>query len=359
MNWLDQLIQANSDACEQFVYATYNIRSWSPHLKSTIEGTQSSYPIPWYNKVISKWKLRSHQRELDKLIRTDRIDLMHFHFGNVAILNLDWIARLSIPICVSLYGYDYEYLITKNPDTLAAYRKLASLNSIFIVEGRFSKSVLEGYGIPGNQIKILHMLFNRGVPGTVIPYHQPVWLFQAATFTEKKNQLGLLEALQDRHRSRFIIRMHGEIADANYYRELKRVIKSKPSHHIQIGGLLPFENYIQALRRHHFSINLSKRSLSKDTEGGCPVFLKDSLSLGKPVISTKHCDIPELVINEFNGYLLEENDIRAVTWLLDKLLHLSDRKYLNLCSNAKHGVESNLLQNLTRDEMLKIYKGLI
>jgi len=56
-----------------------------------------------------------------------------------------------------------------------------------------------------------------------------------------------------------------------------------------------------------------------DSEGGAPVTLIEMIATGMPVISTKHCDIPEVVQNGIDNWLVAERDAAG---LADKLLWL-------------------------------------
>lgn len=55
--------------------------------------------------------------------------------------------------------------------------------------------------------------------------------------------------------------------------------------HVQIRfhSKISFEQYKLILQQSDVAVNLSRRSKEFDTEGGCPVFVKDALWFGKPV----------------------------------------------------------------------------
>ncbi len=368
MNWLEKLLEESSDKCEHHIYSSFYKRPRNEKFKYVDAGINCSYPVSILSKIKNKINQASNIKQLDNYIHQQKIQLIHFHFGNVAIQYKDWIQKTGLPFCVSLYGFDYEYLVYKNRSIKSDYVFLSKLGGRFIVEGDYSRKLIQRYGISIQQIHIVHMLYDRqhqksgnffNVAEFPITYSQPIKLFQAATFTEKKNQLGLVEALQDRHASCFIISFYGEQVDKIYFQELEKAVKSKYKHCIQIHDKISLDEYLNALDNSHFTINLSKRSKQNDTEGGCPVILKDGLSLGKPGISTNHCDIPEIIVNGCNGFLLPENDHSAVTELLDRLLLLSQKEYTKLCCNARESVKTNISQKITEQDLLSVYKSMI
>lgn len=359
MNWLENLLEESKDVCEHHIFASYYIRSQSNQFHYVNAGLKTDYPLPLAAKVKARWQQPKNSKILFKYIQDNNIQLIHFHFGHVAIKFKQLINSSGLPFCISLYGFDYEYLVYKNPKVKTDYLFLAKFGGRFIVEGNYSKKILENYGIPVQQIEIVHMLYDRKFAGSSHKYMEPIRLFQAATFTEKKNQLGLVEALQDRHAGRFVIAFYGEKHDKQYYKELKSIVKGKNKHCIHMHDKLSFADYLNALDTAHFTVNLSKRSHDQDTEGGCPVLLKDSLNLGKPGISTNHCDIPELIVHECNGFLLPENDTQSVTELLDYLLLIPQNKYSRYCTNALESVNTNIAQKMTRNDLLNVYQAML
>ena len=87
-----------------------------------------------------------------------------------------------------------------------------------------------------------------------------------------------------------------------------------------------------------------------DTEGGCPVFLKDSLALGRPVLATPHCDIPDLLVHGYNGLMAVEYDF---------LLRCSPKQHAEFMKNACRSVHANAGSWFSATETLGVYKGLV
>ncbi|MBK9109266.1 MAG: glycosyltransferase [Saprospiraceae bacterium] len=205
----------------------------------------------------------------------------------------------------------------------------------------------------------MHLLFFRNAEIHFNLWNHPIRLLQVATYTEKKNQLELLEALQDRHAGRFSLSFYGEFYNQAYVHEIQKVARSKHKHSISINGKLNFEDYLKALRYTHFSMQWSKRTKTNDTEGGCPVFIKDSLGLGRPVIGSRHCDIPDILVHHFNAYLTEEQDLNALTEILDEIMSIDSFTYLKLQRNALQSVHENKSAHLSGRELTEVYCKMI
>ncbi|MFZ1423319.1 MAG: glycosyltransferase family 4 protein [Saprospiraceae bacterium] len=359
MNWMERLWQRTANYCEHFIFAKYYIKD--PNTVFYFINPQKSinYPIGILDKFKERLRFPSTVRKLKQSIIEQKIQILHFHFGHLAIEYRDLLQKLDIPFCVSLYGFDYEYLIHNKPETKQEYIKLANLGGRFIVEGNYSANLIASYGIPASKIFKVHMLFKIENGFSKPQFKTPIKLFQAATFTEKKNQIALVDALKDRHIGKFQISFYGEQGDRNYYVNLLKAIDLKQKHDIRIQGLLPFNAYLKELRNSHFTINLSKKSSAQDTEGGCPVLLKDSLSLARPVITTAHCDIPDIIVNAYNGILLPEDDPEAVECMLDSLLKFNQKEYLQLCRNALETVDINCSNNISAAELRSVYQSMV
>ncbi len=359
MNWLEALLEQSKKSCQHHIFAPYYIRNKNESFQYVEAGIHCNYPISLRSKIKSYLAFEKNKRYLEKYILEHKIQIVHFHFGHTVLPFKKWIADMSIPFCVSLYGFDYEYLVYKNPQVKIDYHHLGSKGAHFIVEGNYSKKLLESYGIATAQIHKVHMIFDRGIKVKLIPYRQPIRLLQVASYSEKKNQLGLINALNTSHAGKFRISFFGEILDHRYMRELKNLMKVKSEHTIKLHGKLNWTDYLKELQDSHFIVNLSRRSSEMDTEGGCPVFLKDGLSLGKPAIASRHCDIPEWIINDLNGFLVEENNVKQVSDILDKILLLSENEFKKLCTNAFYSVEANSKQHITSSELISVYKDIL
>lgn len=358
MNWLEALLRSTLHSCSHFIYCEYLSREPVVDYPLIRKVSKTSYPVSAFERIkqgLSKAKMIKH---LDHWLASNTIDVVHVHFGHMAIRYKDWLIGTHKPIVVSLYGFDYEHLVFKDPQVADHYRELASKGARFIVEGNYSRQLLINYGIAVNQIFIVHLLFHRKHFSCFLPWNQPIRFVQVATYTEKKNQLGFLEALQDRHAGKFTFSFYGEFQDTRYVKELRKVIQTKPKQCIMLKGKLSFSDYLDTIIDAHFCVQWSRKSGTMDTEGGCPVFIKDSLSLARPIVGSKHCDIPDILVHGWNAYLTDEQDQIALTALLDEIQIMNENAYLKMQRNALQSVLENIKGNLSGNELTGVYKSI-
>ena len=82
---------------------------------------------------------------------------------------------------------------------------------------------------------------------------------------------------------------------------------------IHFVGELPPRELRDLLYEHHVLLQASVRATDGDAEGGLPVILLEAAASGLPLIGSRHCDIPEIVVDGQTGWLCAERDVAALT----------------------------------------------
>ncbi len=68
---------------------------------------------------------------------------------------------------------------------------------------------------------------------------------------------------------------------------------------------------------------------------GLPMAILEAMSYGMPIIATKVGDIPEAVIDSFNGYLFNAGDIDSLKQIIIDFISLNKNEWNKLSSNSK------------------------
>lgn len=275
---------------------------------------------------------------LNFLIRRSRLDqliflilvcwyqpeVIHVHFGDSGWENLFLKRILRKKYIVSFYGYDYSSLLARNPVWNKRYRMLFHKGDAFIVEGSKARNTLVSMGCPDEKIFENHLgvdllqieFTERKHPGL----GETIRLLQVATFVEKKGH-------------RFTVRAFAKALEKVPNLTLTFVGSGKLQPDIQqlvcdlglesrVDFLPPFpyRELMRMARLHHIFIQPSIHASDGDCEGGAPVVLLDMQASGMPVISTRHCDIPEYIQDRITGFLVEERDVHA---LAERIIYLA------------------------------------
>jgi colanic acid/amylovoran biosynthesis glycosyltransferase len=125
--------------------------------------------------------------------------------------------------------------------------------------------------------------------------------------------------------------------------------------------LLGFQSYSVVLHEaydHHVFLSPSVTASNGDTEGGAPVTLVEMMATGMPVVSTMHCDIPEVVKYGADDWLVAERDVEGLVdrlrWLVENRHHWDDR----LAVGRKH-IEKEYDATLQGKKLENLYRSVL
>ncbi len=251
--------------------------------------------------------------------RREGVRLLHAHSGLLGRSALPLAEKLSIPLLTSFYGFELTVHPEGEEGLRREYRELFSRGSAFIAEGPAAREQLIRIGCAPEKL-YLHRL---GIDPREIPFveRDPVRdgvlrMLIAARFDEKKGLPYAVEAFcriaQKEPGVRLTI-----VGDANaspeqrhIKQELHRLVRDYDvSDRVRFEGFLPLLQLRSLAYEHHLLLHPSVRASNGDTEGGHPVILTEMAASGMPIITTWHCDIPEVVVHGETGWLCAERSI--------------------------------------------------
>jgi colanic acid/amylovoran biosynthesis glycosyltransferase len=230
---------------------------------------------------------------------------------------------LDVPLVTTFYGKDISQLPRDKPKWRSRYKTLFEEGDLFLVEGPHLGKQLEEYGCPSRKIKVHHL----GVETDRYPFKprrkeadEPLRVLMAGRFVEKKGFPDGLRAFAEflERGGRGVMAIIGDANDSKSSQSLKnnllRIVNERGiSENVDFRGLVPHEQLRQAYYDHHVIMSPSREAVSGDNEGGAPVILIEAQATGMPVISTYHCDIPEVVRNGRTGRLVRESDVAGLS----------------------------------------------
>ena len=192
----------------------------------------------------------------------------------------------------------------------------------------------------------------------------PLRVLIAASFREKKGIPYALEALgQVQRKVPLEITIIGDAtADPRSQNEKQRILEVIQNEGLatstRLLGFQPYLTLLDEAYKHHVFISPSVTASDGDTEGGAPVSLIDMIATGMPIISTTHCDIPEVARYGIEGWLANERDVSG---LVNRLMWLTDHSngWLDLVRAGRRHValEFNAIKQGQR--LGQIYKDLL
>jgi colanic acid/amylovoran biosynthesis glycosyltransferase len=319
----------------RFLAATWDLNTLNP----------LHWPNLFYYRLLAFLK-KDKIYIVSRLLKDLEPHIIHFHFADVAVQFLSIIEKCKLPIFISFYGLDYEYLPYKDPRIKKGYDVLFAKNITFICEGEHGKKLLESKGCPTNKIKVCHL----GVNLDSIQFKPPtkkinqLQLLQVASFTEKKGYFYTIQAIKKALPicPNLTCILVGNDRDGKTKERIKELIIEE-----ELQGIISLIDFIPQDKLHDFMkhfdafIHPSCYTAEFDCEGGAPIILLEAQALGLPVISTIHCDIPEEVINRETGILTEEKNIDALALSIIEFYQMTKSEFEIFAYAARKHIEKN------------------
>jgi colanic acid/amylovoran biosynthesis glycosyltransferase len=208
------------------------------------------------------------------------------------------------------------------------YVQLFREGDLFLVEGPAMRSRMIELGCPTEKLRIRRL----GVDSANIAFAQRDFseglkIAMVGRFVEKKGLVDGLRAciLAARAGVHLQVTIIGDAfpnyAPSQAIKEelLKMAQYAELSNSVHFTGFLPPPQVHSLLTRHNVLLCPSKHSADGDAEGGMPFILAEAMAMGLIGVGSRHCDMPELIIDRTTGYLFDEDNIEQLADLLKKI----------------------------------------
>ncbi|HEY3282044.1 MAG TPA: glycosyltransferase [Armatimonadota bacterium] len=310
---------------------------------------------------------RPHQFAVD-CARRARVRVLHSHFGNIGWEYLPVARRAGLKHVVTFYGFDVGQLPQRDPAWRRRYKQLFAEVDRVLCEGpHMAECIITELGCPREKIQVQHLGVDvdqiafrprRWAPG------EPLRVLIASTFTEKKGIPYGLQALSLIARDvELQITILGDSGTnpqriAEKEKILRTLEKTGLQSRTRLLGYQPYATLFEEAYRHHVFLVPSVRAIDGDTEGGAPVSLIDMASTGMPIVSTRHCDIPNVVLDGKTGLLAEERDPEGLAALLRKLLE-SPESWESMVTLGRRRMEQEFGAPVQGQRLAGVYQSLV
>lgn len=288
--------------------------------------------IVWRLAASSSWRLR--QRRWNTLVaakaRELSAELLHSHFGDQGWSDLAVARKTGLRHVVTFYGYDVSRLPVVEPAWRGRFKEMFDASDLFLCEGPHLGKCLVELGCPAEKVRVQHL----GIDLAKLPFRprrwrpgEPLRVLMASTFVEKKGIPYAIAALgRVKDRAELEISVIGDAAEQPRSRQEKaRILAAIDDAGLRartrLLGFVPYSALLEEAYRNHVFLAPSVTASDGDTEGGAPVIVIEMSASGMPVVSSFHCDIPEVIEDGVTGLLAEERDVSGLeeklAWLID------------------------------------------
>jgi len=322
-----------TDELEQFGVPNIHALDAGPALWRMLNGKSSTL-----DRLRKVWMF-------DHIVRRHAPRLIHSHFGDRGWGDIGFASRVKLKQIVTFYGYDANRLPQIEPVWRERYRDMFAAVDLVLCEGEHSASVIANLGCAERKIGVQRL----GVMLDRIPLHirrwdpkQPLRVLMAATFFEKKGIPYALEALgRIKDAVDLEVTLIGDDNGQERSRKEKQVIldvidRCGLRDTVRMMGYRPYADLLDAAAKHHVFLSPSVMASDGDTEGGAPVTLIEMAASGAMIVSTRHCDIPAVILDGKTGLLADERDVDGLEAHLRWLIANPDRWEAMARAGRKH-----------------------
>lgn len=232
------------------------------------------------------------------------IEHIHCHFGDRKLFTGYFCSQFTgLPLTVTVHAYE----ILMNPNKPMFQLAAAACETVVTVSEFNKQELVSRFSVDENNIKVIH------IHGDVSDgcHIDRIKLLIVAEFREKKGHDILFKALKKLDRKDLVLWVAGDGRDD--IPSLARDIGVDDQ--VVFMGRMKYEPLSVLFDACDIFV-LPSRTASDGDREGIPVALMEAMSRRKPVISTYHVGIPELVKN---GLLVEENDVDALAEAISRL----------------------------------------
>jgi colanic acid/amylovoran biosynthesis glycosyltransferase len=348
-----------------FCEATENLDQFElPNIHNLLEASRWRY---YWDLWLRKLGIRNHLGYLVKQAKTFNAQILHSHFGNVGWGDIGAAKHANLKHIVTFYGFDLNYLVRSDPLWCGRYQDLFKYVDRILCEGLHMARCIEALGCSKEKIQVHHLgigLDQIVFKPRVWNHDEPLRILIASSFQEKKGIPYALEALgRIQHDFRLEITIIGDSKN-----ELRSLIEKNKvldmigrfnlQEKVRMLGYQPFAVLFEEAYKHHIFLSPSITAVDGDTEGGVPVSIIEMVATGMPVVSTLHCDIPEVIHHGVTGLLVQERDVEGLVASLRWLIEHEDQ-WCAMSERGRKHVEAEYNGKIQGERLANIYKELV
>lgn len=372
-HWMvDELIAFSRIANYDLYLLREQDSSFNEQLKELTENSVNIYTKPFVNKITFK-KIKTViafiVSNLDKILLN--------YSGVITIKSLIWFLRLdmsnfssksSIHAQFATQAAVVSFLIKKYFDDKPSYTFTFHAHDIYFPNKWFELLV--------NQSKIAFSISEYNIDYVKKSYPQvndkklslsrlgafvPSYPNKTTTVDNDIIKLGFLSWLVEKKGIFYLLEATKLLRDDGFVFELiiagDGPLREKVLNYIRsnnLGEIVKYIGKIYGKDKEKFFRNINVFALPSITVpndmDGIPVVLMEAVSYGLPIISTNVSGIPEICINDYNGYLVEEkNSIQ----LADAIKKITMNKHL-ITTTSKNSLEISEKYNIENNSYKKI-----
>ncbi|HFI6225332.1 colanic acid biosynthesis glycosyltransferase WcaL [Shigella boydii] len=287
-------------------------------------------------------------------------DVFIAHFGpaGVTAAKLRELGVIRGKIATIFHGIDISSREVLNHYT-PEYQQLFRRGDLMLPISDLWAGRLQKMGCPREKIAVSRMGVDmtRFSPRPVKAPATPLEIISVARLTEKKGLHVAIEACRQLKEQGVAFR-YRILGIGPWERRLRTLIEQYQLEDVvEMPGFKPSHEVKAMLDDADVFLLPSVTGADGDMEG-IPVALMEAMAVGIPVVSTLHSGIPELVEADKSGWLVPENDARALAQRLAAFSQLNTDELAPVVKRAREKVEHDFNQQVINRELASLLQAL-
>lgn len=303
------------------------------------------------NKILYQEKVNLVEEAFYNSLKKQKINVVLAEYGPTAVAVLAVCKKLNIPLVVHFHGFDASSIavVTKYG---AGYKSVFDYASSIVSVSKVMTNMLKKMGAPEDKI-----VLNAYGPNGIFFENKPDFLnndfLAVGRFVEKKAPyytiLAFRELVDSFPDAKLLYAGEGPLLGVcknltRYLRIEDKVIFLGRQSHAEVKDLM---NSVTGFVQHSIT------SEDGDMEGA-PVAIIEASAAGLPVVSTFHAGIPEVIIHEKTGFLVEEHSVTAMAEYMKALLEKKE-----IAQRMGEEGKKHIRQNLSMDKHIETLEEIL
>lgn len=286
---------------------------------STLEWNRLSTPIlPKRNFILTRFFRSPLSLSNDHLQRKKLLTAIGNNFPNAALIHTGPLARLlhrhlkasGIPIVVHFHGID-AYAPKHVGESGTNYREVFADSAAVIGVSRHMCEQLISIGAPADRVHYVPYFVDPSTFAGATPGTSDCVFLAAGRLVEKKAPLltilAFSEVVRKHPNAKLVMIGDGPLKDS--CSQLIRGLGIKDS--VSMLGSQPHSVVRDYMKSSRAFVQHSVVGSDNDHEG-TPVVILEAQAAGLPVVSTFHAGIPDVVVDNETGFLVQEFDVQGM-----------------------------------------------
>lgn len=287
---------------------------------------------------------------------SSELNIVHFGTNAFLFLKMKELGLISGKVAVIFHGFELSRFSVLDMNRIRYRYVFDNADTLLPVSDKWKEKLIE-LGACENKLSVLRM----GIDPSEFEFDEHryaslrskdvIQLTQVGRLTEKKAILDTIRALSiivEKLPVNLNIVGDGELLETakNLVEELSL------SKYIKFHGRVPHKEVNRILDFTDVFLLPSKVAPDGDQEG-VPVSLMEAMAKGILCISTYHSGIPELIKDNYSGFLVPEGDYKAIAEKIVDFSQLSSTSKRNMAINAKITIDNNFVNIENINIMMK------